>query len=268
MSTVDLDAIFKRYGDWWCQQKGGKCDRMNPVQPGYEQYQLVVSDEHIEYYGNPDETVIPQIASQQVLVNSTSVEQSQSVRFSKTTSSSFTWSLQEGIKLGMSVTYGVGVAPIMSAKTTISGELSFNATQSDTQTETKTWEVAQPIVVPAKTQVVSVLIIDESRVSQKFHNKFILSGWVCSNSPKRIEGHYYWFHPVAEIFRQFPQPGFTVRGSQVFYEGDGSFDGIAGIGTRLEVTESPIDKPSEVLRSYTLVPAIPSAGVAQILKVA
>ncbi|MBV6286166.1 ETX/MTX2 family pore-forming toxin [Pseudomonas aegrilactucae] len=264
MSVVDLDAIFKRYGDWWCKQKGGKCDRMNPVQSGYEQYKMVVSDEHIEYYGNPNKVVVPQIASQQVLVNATSVEQSQSVKFSKATSSTFTWSLQEGIKLGMSVTYKVGVAPIMSVETTISGELSFSSTQTNTQTETKTWEVAQPVIVPAKTQVQSVLIIDESRVTQNFHNKFTLSGSVCSNSPSKIDGHYYWFHSVADIFTKFPQAGFTVRGNQVFYSGDGSFDGVAGIGTRLELTESPIGDPSKVLKAYTLIPATPGAGVARL----
>jgi hypothetical protein len=234
MSLPDLDQVFKQYGDWWCKQQGGRCDRMNLVQDGYEDKRLTISDMRIEYYDEPDNQMIPQVGAEQILTNSTSVEQSETVVLSKTTTSSFTWSLTEGFKIGMSVKFGVGVPPIASAETTISGELSFSSTQSLTSTEQKAWNVTQPVKVPPHSEVDATLLIDERKFSQRFHSKCVLGGYVCSNSPDRINGHYFWFHSVSEIFSKFPQPGFTVQGDQVFYEGDGKFDGLMGIRTRVD----------------------------------
>jgi len=262
MSLPDLDQVFKQYGDWWCKEKRGKCDRMNLVQKGYEQYRFTISDMRIEYYDEPDREMIPQVGSQQILTNGTSVEQSQTVELSKTTTSSFTWSLTEGFKIGMSVKFGVGVPPIASAETTISGELSFSSTQSSTNTEQKGWKVSQPVKVPSKTEVEATLLIDERKFSQRFHSKCILGGYVCSNSPDRIGGHYFWFHDVSAIFSKFPQPGFTVRGDQVFYQGDGQFKGLMGVRTRLDLKERPLGDKTTVLRSYSIVQPLSGAGIA------
>lgn len=262
MALPDLDAVFKQYGDWWCKQRGGKCDRMNVVQKGYEQYRLIISGMQIDYYGEPDTQMIPQVGSQQILTNGTTVEQSQTVTLSKTTTSTFTWQLQEGFKIGMSVKFGVGVPPIASAETTISGELSFSSTQAWTNTEQKSWQVNQPVKVPAKREVEATLLIDERQFTQRFHSKCTLGGYVCSNSPDRIHGHYFWFHPVSDIVNKFPQPGFTARGNVVLYEGDGRFDGLMGVRTRLDLKERPIGDNTTVLRSYSIVEPISGAGIA------
>jgi hypothetical protein len=262
MALPDLDKVFKQYGDWWCKQKGGKCDRMNLLQKGYEQYRFVIADMHIDYYEEPDVQMIPQLGSQQILSNGTSVEQSQTVTLSKTTTSTFAWQLQEGFKIGMSVKFKAGVPPIASAETTISGEVSFSSTQAWTNTEQKSWQVNQPVKVPAKTEVEATLLIDERKFTQRFHSKCTLGGYVCSNSPDRISGHYFWFHPVSEIFSKFPQPQFAVQGTVVLYQGDGQFDGLMGVRTRLDLTERPIGDKTTVLRSYSIVEPLGGAGIA------
>ncbi len=262
MSLTDLDQVFKKYGDWWCKEKGGKCDRMNLVQSGYEQYRFSISDMRIEYYDEPDCKMIPQVGSQQIVSNGTSLEQSQTVELSKTTTSSFTWSLTEGFKIGMSVKFAAGVPAIASAETSISSELSFSSTQSCTNTEQKTWKVSQPVKVPPGTEVEARLLIEEREFSQRFHSKCILGGFVCSNSPDRINDHYFWFHHVSEIFSKFPQPGFTVRGDQVRYQGDGQFTGLMGVRTRLDLKESPIGDKTTVLRSYSIMQPLSGAGIA------
>lgn len=261
MSLPDLDAIFKQYGDWWCKARGGKCDRMNVVQAGYEDRRLVISDERIEYYGSADTQMKPTIGARQVLSNGTNVEQAQTVELSKTTTSTFAWSLTEGFKLGMSVKFKVGVPPIASAETSFSGELSFSSTQTKTESEQKSWRVSQPVKVPSRTEVEAVLMIDEQSFSQRFHSKCVLSGYVCSNSPDRIDGHYFWFHSIGAIFDRFPTPGFTVQGDKVFYQGDGSFQGVMGVRTRLNLTEKSLDNPKQ-LRSYSIVEPIDGAGIA------
>lgn len=262
MSMPDLDAIFKQYGDWWCRERGGRCDRMNVVQKGFEDRRLVLSDERIDFYGSPDTATKPTIGARQVLSNGTNVEQSQTVELSKSTTSTFAWSLTEGFKLSMSAKFKVGVPPIVSAETTISGELSFSSTQTKTESETKTWRVSQPVKVPARTEVEAVLLIDEEKFSQRFHSRAVLSGYVCSNSPDRIDGHYFWFHPIASIFEKFPTRGFTVQfGNRVFWEGDGVFDGLMGVRTRLNLTEKPLDNPKQ-LRTYSIIEPMIGAGIA------
>jgi hypothetical protein len=261
MSYPDLDAVFKQYGDWWCKERGGKCDRMNTLQKGYEDRRLVILDPRADYYGDLAEAMKPQIGANQVLTNSTSIEQSQAITLSKATTSSFTWSLQEGFKLGMSIKFSVGIPAIASTTTTMSGELSFSATQSTTKTEQRTWQVSQPIRVPPKSEVEAVLFIDERKFSQKFHSKCTLSGYVCSNSPDRIDGHYFWFHDITNILSKFPQPGFTVKNGVVFYQGDGSFDGLMGVRTRLDITERPLGGGA-ALKNYSIVDPMIDAAIA------
>lgn len=262
MSYLNLDEIFKQYGDWWCKERGGKCDRMNTVQKGFEQYRLQISDARIEYYADPAEKFIPHIGARQVLTNKSSSEQTQTVKLSKTTTSTFAWSLKEGFKIGMSVKFAVGVPPIASAETTISSELSFEATQTKTETETRLWEVTQPVRVVPNTEVEAVLFIDEERFSQPFHSKCTFSGYVCSNSPSRIDGHYFWFHSIADIFRKFPHPNFKVQGNVVLYEGDGSFEGLMGIRSRLEITEKRLDDPNQIVNKYVIFEQLENAGIA------
>ncbi|HRO11406.1 ETX/MTX2 family pore-forming toxin [Amaricoccus sp.] len=261
MSLPDLDAIFKQYGDWWCKSKGGKCDRMNVVQPGFEDRRLVVGDGWIDYYGSPDTEMRPTIGARQTLSNGTNLEQSQTVELSKTTTSTFAWSLTEGFKLGAGLKFKVGVPPIASAETTFSAELNFSATQTKTESEQKTWRVSQPVKVPARSEVEAVLAIDEQSFRQRFHSRCVLSGFVCSNSPDRIEGHYFWFHHITDIIRRYPTPGFRIEGSKVHYEGDGVFEGKMGVRTRLNLTEKSLDNPRQ-LRSWSIVEPIAGAGIA------
>lgn len=265
MSAIpNLDAIFKQYGDEWCRARGGKCDRMNVVQKGYEDRALKVSDQHIQYYDSADSQIEPQTGSVQTMDNDTSVSQTQTVNLSKTTSSSFTWQLQEGFELGMSAEFAVGVPPIASAKTTISTKLSFSSTQSKTESESRTWQISQPIAVPPRTSVTATLLIDEQRFSQPFHAVCTLSGYVCSNSPDRVDGHYFWFHSIASILSRFPQPGFTVLpGGNVLYSGDGMFEGLMGVRNRVSITEKPLDHTADGVKTYVLTPALfQGAGIA------
>lgn len=265
MSMIpDLDTIFKQYGDWWCEQRGGKCDCMNLVQEGYEKYRLTLSDMHIEYYDEPDVAIIPEVGADTILSNSTSVEQSQTVLLSKITTNSFAWTLQEGFKIGMSVKFSVGVPVIGSMDTTITAELSFSNTQTKTATEQRQWSVNQPVRVPSHTEVEAKLLIDEEKFSQRFHSKCVLGGYVCSNSPDRINGHYFWFHSVSDIFNQFPQQGFAVQGPVVLYQGDGHFEGLMGVRTMLNLVERPIGDKTTVLRSYNIAEALSGAGIAGI----
>lgn len=264
----DLDLIFKKYGDWWCRERGGRCDRMNMVQSGYEEKRLVLSDMRIEYYDDPNTLMVPQTGAQQILTNNTSLEQSQTVVLSKTTTSTFTWQLTEGFKIGMKAEFAVGVPPIVSAKTEISGELNFSSTQTSTKTEQKSWQVTQAVKVPPKSEVEATLLIDENKFSQRFHSRCTLSGYVCSNSPDRIDGHYFWFHPIAAIFARFPQRGFTVKGDVVLYEGDGKFDGMMGVRTRLDLQERALGDKTKVLRQYSIAQSLDGAGIVGIDDVA
>jgi hypothetical protein len=259
----NLNTIFKQYGDWWCQERGGRCDRMNLVQPGYEQYRFVLTDQRIEYYDEPDSQIDPQWGAEQVMTNNTSLEQSQTVLLSKQTTSTFSYQFQEGFEISISAEFSVNVPPIASAKTSVTTKVSFAATQAQTNTEQKTWTVQQPIRVPPHTEVKAVLLIDEMRFSQRFHSKATLGGWVCSNSPDRIDGHYFWFHPVTSIFAKFPQRGFTPLGSTVQFEGDGIFNGLMGVRTNLRIDEHPIGDPSTVLNSYTIHDPLIGAGVSE-----
>lgn len=263
MSIItDLSPVFKKFGDSWCKERGGTCDHMQVRQDGYEQYQIRVHDMRIEYYDDLESIMVPDVGGSQLLTNNTSVEQTQTIKISKTTTNNFTWSLKEGFKAGLSVKFKAGVPPIASGETTMSAELNFESTQANSKTEQRAWEVDQPVMVPPKTEVEAKLLIDQKKFSQSFHSKCILTGYVCSTSPNQINGHYFWFHHIANILSKYPQPGFTVKGDHVLYQGDGQFKGLMGVRTNINLKERPLGNKNIVSKEYNIVQPLAGAGIA------
>lgn len=90
MSLPDLDTIFRHYGELWCRERGGDCDRMNVVQKGYADRRLVLSDEPIDFHGSVAMAMKPTAGARRVLTDGFNI-----LQFSKSRTRTFAWTLTE-----------------------------------------------------------------------------------------------------------------------------------------------------------------------------
>ena len=108
MSDVpDLDLYFKSYGNYWCKQNGGSCDRISYLVPGYEQYRMTITNIKTEYYSTPKKTIIPALVDEEEFINDTSLEQSQTYTVTRSTTNTYTWTQQTGFKLSTNVQFSI-----------------------------------------------------------------------------------------------------------------------------------------------------------------
>ncbi|MEW6735666.1 MAG: ETX/MTX2 family pore-forming toxin [Acidobacteriota bacterium] len=267
MSIRDLDEHFRRYGrHWWNQNNCKGYD--GGIKYGLDGYEpkFTVRDTRIELYGEP--TLMrssPVLLGTQTLENRTSTPQQQNITIGIDRSSTFSWSLQEGIKVGVKVSGKAKVKEIFEIGAEMSTEISFSASQTWTETVVRRFSVNQTVTVPPRKIVEAKLLVDELTLTQRFHAKTTLCGYVWIHGHYPCQGHYYWAIPITDIYRAFPEPGFTLSGDTVLYQGEGEFNGAGCVNARTIVTERQIDAPASVLpeREYTLdVPITGSFAIA------
>ena len=245
MSFPDLNAHFKRFCDQKVAEWGGKVDRVNLIQSGYEQYGFFIDQQTYQYYGSPTIITTPSQVWKREYENGSSVEQELRIEFSEKRIDSFTWSLTEGFNITTSTSVTIGVPGEFGIGGSVSTELSFSSTQEKTETRERTWTIDSPLRIPAHTKVVAIVIIDELKGDQTFYLKCRLNRYVCSNSPSPVgppggSKHYYWFWPVSMIFTEMPLDRFRVSGSTVLFEGSGSFKTQGSLDIYAKVTETPL----------------------------
>lgn len=262
--TVDLDGIFRKYGDWWCGIWGEKCDAIKYEIKGFEQHRLIVSGVEVEYYDDPViDPVKPTILDQISMINESSVEQSQTLSISKTTLDKTTWNIKGGVKVGMKLIFAAGF-PFASAKSEFTGELNVEAGGGGEKSVQRQWTITQPVKVPPKTRCDARVSVDEQSYKQKFRCTFYLSGEIASTSPNRVNGHYYWFHSMANIFSRYQHKNVTILGNKVRIQTYGEMAGNEGLKSVVSIIEKSLGDSGKMVRAYRLDEAIEGAGIAPV----
>ncbi len=95
---------------------------------------------------------VPEVVDQTEIVNPTPATVSNQFSYSKKVADTFTFSFTEGIKVGVSAKFKAGV-PVANTEWTVSGEISFSGTQTQTTSRETTWTNTTTINVPANTKV-------------------------------------------------------------------------------------------------------------------
>ena len=93
--------------------------------------------------------------------NASPGEVSVSLKRSESTTATFTWSLTEGIKVGVKTDVEVGIPKIADGKIEVSAEMNLSSTQASTTSKTQVWEVDAAITVPAWTHVDASMILKQ-----------------------------------------------------------------------------------------------------------
>jgi len=95
---------------------------------------------------------VPEVVDQTEIVNPTPATVSNQFSYSKKVADTFTFSFTEGIKVGVSAKFKAGV-PVANTEWTVSGEISFSGTQTQTTSRETTWTNTTTINVPANTKI-------------------------------------------------------------------------------------------------------------------
>lgn len=166
-------------------------------------------------------------------------------------SDTFSLSVTEGIKLGISikVTTGINLEGISAGlDTTKSFEFNLSSTQGWTNTVERSWEVDQNIPQAPHSITEIEWILDRKKANGSFSAKVVISGNVAVwfdkkidlNDPNGNNLHWLWFPTAAYIVREMRPAGFSVSGGKVIFNATGIIEADVGIESLLIIKETPI----------------------------
>lgn len=177
-------AFSKHHGTTWkWVDLHASCPKMKDDQ----KHKINARVENVRYKGDEKVIDLPGIVDMDSTTNDASTVHKSTFKRSKSTTSSFTWTMKEGIDIGIFLEFNVGVAPVASATTTITADVSVETTQSKSKTKTETWEVDRDVDVPAHTKMDIIWTIHQKQYSAKFYADVILNGYVAIWNDDKID---------------------------------------------------------------------------------
>lgn len=184
-------------------------------------------------YAEVDMITSPVLAYDDTIVNDDpNVNVSTTVSYSKSLTEAFSFSFKEAIKIGGSVKVEAGLPLIGQSEVTISGEISFEASQTWTKTETRVWSGNTTVNIAAGHSAQIKVIIFNAKLSSPFTADMFLSPktWMMFY-PVRTDGSSgdTWI-PVGAIYTldELKQAAISLSGN---------FKGIEGVSVNVEVID-------------------------------
>ena len=256
----NLQILAQQWGDKFSQHYGTTCKWIdlhatNRDMANYQQYKIAAKVTNVHYLGNGTAIDMPGIVVTDTTTNDTSLEQDSVFKHTKTTTSSFTWSMKETISIGFSLSFTVGVPEVASATTSMTTDLSLESTQGQTKTESQSWEIDRNVKVPAQTRMDMVWTITQKQSSATFYADVILTGYIAIwnndkidvNNPGGSDKHWLWFIPIGSAFTQMKSWGISVPSQytinsdgSVTYSASGQCQGESGFNTTFTLKETPL----------------------------
>lgn len=166
----------------------------------YHQYQCSATYKSISY-SDPITTDGDLVVPSQTLINATDIQQTQSFSWTKSTTDTFSWSLTEALKVGVTVSGSAGVPLVAEGKVSATVELNLSSTQTTTESATQTWTVNQPVLVPPHTWVKCQSMISTNSDSIAFFATAQVQGYVAIWFQDKVNGHWLWFYPIGGVLQ-------------------------------------------------------------------
>lgn len=257
----DLQDLAQKWGNAFSKHYGTTCrwvdlhaTRLEMAQ--YQQYKIAAKVTNVRYKRSGTAIDMPGVVVTDTTINDTSLVQKSIFKHTKSTTSTFTWTVKETISIGFSLTFTVGVPPECSSTATITANISVDSTQSDTKTEKEDWEIDRNVAVPPHTEVDMTWTINEKQSSATFHAYIILTGYIAIwnddkidiNNPGGGDRHWLWFIPIDEAFNQMKDWGvsvsslYTIGSGSVTYRASGNCTGVSGFNTTFQLKQTPRTK--------------------------
>ncbi|XP_013788658.1 uncharacterized protein LOC106472552 [Limulus polyphemus] len=168
--------------------------------------------------------------------------------------SSFTWSLQQGLKIATKVEAKAGIPEVIDVSTSISTELDLRASQGKTTSEIDTFKISYTLKIDPKTSVKAEWVITEREIEVPWEADISIDGWIAIWFHEKWEGHWLWFHPMWMLKNEY----FQQNGDGLKFRAHGLFRGVRGIDSVIRTYEYPLQKPySDVTGEPLSNPGVP-----------
>lgn len=153
------------------------------------------------------------------------------VKYSKTLEEVFSFSFNEGIKVGVSVKVKAGLPIIGQSEVTVSGEASFEASQSWSKKESRTWESTNTIRIGAGESANIKVVINNGKINAPFTAKILMGPqtWILFYVDSS-EGCTDLWIPITALYTK------EEVLNQLSIPVSGDFQGVEGIGAVTTVT--------------------------------
>jgi Clostridium epsilon toxin ETX/Bacillus mosquitocidal toxin MTX2 len=200
------------------------------------------SDLRIEFeeitYGNlyPFESK-PVIVEKSSYVNDTSLADKQAFSVNKKTSSSFTYTLKEGL----STKFKIGAKIPFFGGTQTEVTINFESTQAQTKADEQQWSYSTDINIAPHKKVVSSFIVNEDHYNVPFTARLRVRGLACVAFPMHYPHYswetFYWKHEISELISKLGwNPALFA------YDLLGTFEAVYGASYDVRVDESDLGK--------------------------
>ncbi|NOT83717.1 MAG: ETX/MTX2 family pore-forming toxin [Methylococcaceae bacterium] len=187
----------------------------------YADYQIALADFS---YQTQTPMLTPVIAFDQTLTNHSNVQDSSTVSFTRSETASFSFGFKEGLKIGTKAKVKVGIPLIADGEAEVSGELTFDANQQWTTSNTQSWSASETVNIPPNSTLRVQGIIQNAKTKATF-----------SGFARVTDGNVLvWFKYTdpTKGYTEFPIPvTVLLTKDQRSFPVSGSYDGIEGVST-------------------------------------
>lgn len=155
--------------------------------------------------------------------------------FSNTSTASFTWTVTEGLQVGVTAKYTAGVPAALGTEVSVSAQLSFQASQSTTTTTTQTWSITANITVPKLSVITAVMVVEQVQLSVPWNATCTL-GPTSKVSQSDFDFIVAGFYPGKTLADLLP-------GSLMNQQTSGTLTGIYGTAAQISTTQTSLPSP-------------------------
>lgn len=220
----------------------------------YTDKQVTATYQNISYMAVTDPVRGQNVLDSRDFNNGTNATQSQTVSFTKETSSTFNWSVTEAISIGNTVEVGVMLPEVLSAKGSTSTNLSLSSTQGAQVTNTQSWTFSDPVVVPPQSTVEAVFAVNFQTYNMNFVASVLLAGSVAVWFNKQVtfknKPHNLFFFSIADVFNDviannlISTKGYALVPDGVTTAAKGTLSGSQGIKLVTNIKQFPLNNTS------------------------
>ena len=223
-TVSDLQALAQQWGDKFSQHYGTTCKWVDlhakkSEMAKFQFFKISARTNSGLFEGSGTATDIPGVTFEDSFTNESSEEQKMTFKRSTTITSTFTWTVKEGLDIGVPLSAAVGLPGVAFSTVSLNPSISVSSTESVTETETKDWEVDEVHRVPPRHKLEIAWTVNKKRYAGVFTSDIILGGCIAIKTSKTISvadnpyksgEHKLWFIPIDRVFKEMKEWGIVV----------------------------------------------------------
>lgn len=247
MSNIQsLQTLATAWGKESAKRSGTTCKWVRMHAEGdqmkqYKKYKIACKTTNVRYEPHTSKIPLPDRVMTSSFKNNGDGEGQVEFNESASTESSFTWSITEGLELGIETSATVGVPLVAAATVKLSSKVSFSSTQAQTKTETHSWAIKRMCTVPARTTADFVWTIKLSQIECTFHGDIEITGYFALWHKDKVDygygqgKHWLYFTEIQNAFKEMKRwglsvpPQYTIHRDKVVFRATGVTSGSAGV---------------------------------------